>query len=147
MAVPHSPDPYLGYNFFVEWDGIIYAGFQECSGLDTTQDAKEYREGTDPPTVRKIPGLVSYSNISLKRGITNNDELWRWRKKIMDGIVERRNVSIVLLDQQGSERIRWNLTHCWPTTWSAPEMNATTDDIAIESLEFVHEGVTVDKWS
>ena len=147
MAVPHSPDPYLGYNFFVEWDGIIYAGFQECSGLDTTQDAKEYREGTDPPTVRKIPGLVSYSNISLKRGITNNDELWRWRKKIMDGIVERRNVSIVLLDQQGSEKIRWNLTHCWPTTWSAPEMNATTDDIAIESLEFVHEGVTVDKWS
>ena len=65
----------------------------------------------------------------------------------MDGIVERRNVSIVLLDQQGSEKIRWNLTHCWPTTWSAPEMNATTDDIAIESLEFVHEGVTVDKWS
>ena len=147
MAVPHSPDPYLGYNFFVEWDGIIWAGFQECSGLDTTQDAKEYREGTDPPTVRKIPGLVSYSNISLKRGITYNDELWRWRKKIMDGIVERRNVSIVLLDQQGSEKIRWNLTHCWPTTWSAPEMNATTDDIAIESLEFVHEGVTVDKWS
>ncbi|KST68640.1 phage tail protein [Mastigocoleus testarum] len=147
MAVPHSPDPYLGYNFFVEWDGIIYAGFQECSGLDTTQDAKEYREGTDPPTVRKIPGLVSYSNISLKRGITNNDELWRWRKKIMDGIVERRNVSIVLLDQQGSEKIRWNLTHCWPTTWSAPEMSAMTDDIAIESLEFVHEGVTVDKWS
>lgn len=147
MAVPHSPDPYLGYNFFVEWDGIIYAGFQECSGLDTTQDAKEYREGTDPPTVRKIPGLISYSNISLKRGITNNDELWRWRKKIMDGIVERRNVSIVLLDQQGSEKIRWNLTHCWPTTWSAPDMNATSDDIAIESLEFVHEGVTVDKWS
>ena len=147
MAVPHSPDPYLGYNFFVEWDGIIYAGFQECSGLDSTQDAKEYREGTDPPTVRKIPGLVSYSNISLKRGITNNDELWKWRKKIMDGIVERRNVSIVLLDQQGSEKIRWNLTHCWPTTWSAPDMNATSDDIAIESLEFVHEGVTVDKWS
>lgn len=147
MAVPHSPDPYLGYNFFVEWDGIIWAGFQECSGLDTTQDAKEYREGTDPPTVRKIPGLVSYSNISLKRGITNNDELWRWRKNVMDGTVDRRNVSIVLLDQQGSEKIRWNLTHCWPTTWSAPEMSATTDDIAIESLEFVHEGVTVDKWS
>ena len=147
MAVPHNPDPYLGYNFFVEWDGIIYAGFQECSGLDTTQNATEYREGTDPATVRKIPGLVSYSNISLKRGITNNDELWKWRKNIMDGTVDRRNVSIVLLDQQGSEKIRWNLTHCWPTTWSAPDMNATSDDIAIESLEFVHEGVTVDKWS
>ena len=147
MANPHSPDPYLGYNFFVEWDGIIYAGFQECSGLDTTQNATEYREGMDPATVRKIPGLVSYSNISLKRGITNNDELWKWRKKVMDGTVDRRNVSIVLLDQQGSEKIRWNLTHCWPTTWSAPDMNATSDDIAIESLEFVHEGVTVDKWS
>jgi phage tail-like protein len=147
IRAPHHPDPYAGYNFYVEWNGIIHAGFQECTGLDSTQQAGEYREGTDPLTMRKIPGLVSYSNITLQRGITNNDELWKWRQSIMSGNVERREISIVLLDDQAQEKIRWNLTHCWPTGWNAPDFNATSDDVAIESLELAHEGVTVDQWS
>jgi phage tail-like protein len=144
---PHNPDPYAGYNFYVEWNGIIHAGFRECSGLDATQTPGEYREGTDPLTKRKIPGLVSYSNITLQRGITNNDELWKWREILIKGTAERRNVSIVLLDDTGAEKIRWNLTQCWPTSWKAPSFNATSDELAIESLELAHEGVTVDKWS
>lgn len=144
---PHNPDPYAGYNFYVEWNGIIHAGFRECSGLDSTQKSVEYREGMDPPTMRKIPGLVSYSNITLQRGITNNDELWRWRENVMKGNIDRREVSIVLLNEKAQEKIRWNLTNCWPTSWKAPSLNATTDEVAIESLEFVHEGITVDKWS
>lgn len=144
---PHKPDPYGGYNFYVEWNGIIHAGFRECSGLSSSQRAVEYREGTDPTTVRKIPGLNSYNNITLKRGTTNNGELWQWRQSIMKGNVDRREVSIVILDETGTEKIRWNLTNCWPTTWSAPDLNATSDEVAIETLELVHEGVTVDKWS
>jgi phage tail-like protein len=139
-------DPYQSYNFYVEWDGIIHAGFQECSGLDSSQNSTEYREGTDPSTVRKIPGLVSYSNITLRRGISNNDELWQWRLNLMNGNVDRRNVSIVLLDRTGEEKIRWNLTHCWPTTWSSPDMNSTSDEIAIESLELAHEGIMKVEW-
>jgi phage tail-like protein len=144
---PHNPDPYLGFNFYVEWNGIIHAGFRQCSGLTSSQTASEYREGTDPATMRKLPGLNSYGNITLQRGITNNDELWKWRQNVMKGITDRREVSIVLLDQTGSEKIRWNLTHCWPTTWTAPDLDATTDAAAIETLELVHEGITVDKWS
>lgn len=144
---PHKPDPYLTYNFYVEWNGIIHAGFRECSGLNSTQTAGEYREGTDPLTVRKLPGLITYNNITLKRGTTNNDELWQWRSKIMKGQVERREVSIVLLDDTGKEKIRWNLTNCWPVTWSGPDFNATSNDVAVETLELAHEGISVDKWS
>jgi phage tail-like protein len=144
---PHHPDPYNGYNFYVEWKGIIHAGFQQCSGLDSTQNVGEYREGTDPRTKRKIPGLVSYSNITLQRGITNNSELWKWRENVMNGNSDRREISIVLLDDKAQEKIRWNLTNCWPSSWKAPDFNATSDEVAIESLELTHEGIKVDKWS
>lgn len=144
---PHRPDPYGGYNFFVEWNGIIHAGFQKCSGLDSTQSAGEYREGTDPLTKRKLPGLNTYSNITLERGITNNDELWKWRQNLMQGTADRRDISIVLLNDQGEEKIRWNLSYCWPSSWKAPGLDATADGAAIETLELVHEGITVDKWS
>jgi phage tail-like protein len=144
---PHQPDPYLGFNFYVEWNGIIHAGFRQCSGLTSGQTASDYREGTDPPTMRKLPGLNSYGNVTLQRGITNNDELWKWRNSVMSGQTDRREISIVMLDQTGAEKIRWNLTNCWPTTWTAPDLDATTDAAAIETLELVHEGITVDKWS
>ncbi|MFO5437505.1 MAG: phage tail protein [Dolichospermum sp.] len=142
--VVNTHDPYSGYNFWVEWDGIIHAGFRECSGLTATRAAGTYREGTDKTlTQRQIPGLNSYGNISLKRGITDNQELWKWHKTLQDGTAERRNVSIILADDQGQEKIRWHLENCWPTTWNAPDFNATSDEVAIETLELVHEGITV----
>ncbi len=144
---PHAPDPYGGYNFHVEWDGIVHAGFRECSGLDSTSEAGDYREGTDPLTARKLPGLVTYSNISLGRGISDNDELWKWRQQIAKGIADRRNLSIVLMDDTGAEKIRWNLVNCWPTTWTGPSFDASSGDVAIETLELAHEGVSVDGWS
>ena len=94
-------DPYRGFNFLVEIDGITQAGFQECSGLDASTDPVDYREGADPKHVRKLTGLNKYSPITLKRGITDSDELWKWRKTVIDGKVERRNGSIVLLDEAG----------------------------------------------
>ncbi len=140
-------DPYAGYNFRVEIDGITRAGFQECSGLEASQDAGEYREGTDPGlTMRKLPGLISYSNISLSRGISSDSELWQWRQKIMKGEAERRNLSIVLMDDQGKDVIRWNFRNCWPTSWSGPSLNASADEVAIEAMELAHEGFEVDKW-
>lgn len=147
VKAPHSPDPYMGYNFFVEWNGIIHAGFRECSGLGATRNSQDYREGTDPPTMRKLGGLKTYPNVTLRRGTTNNRELWDWWQANADGVAVRRDISIVVLDHTGEEKIRWNLFHCWPTTWTAPEFNATSEEVAIEALELVHEGLTVDKWS
>ena len=142
MATGKRSDPYRAYNFLVEIDGIARAGFRECSGLDSSQDPVEYREGNEKGlTVRKLPTLVKYSNITLKRGITDDTDLWDWRKKVMDGDVQRKNGSIVLMDDAGNEASRWNFREGWPTKWTGADFNATGTDVAIESLEIAHEGI------
>src|SRR5688572_12112872 len=102
-------DPYAGYNFRVEIDGITRAGFRNCSGLETSQNPGTYREGTDRSLyMRKMPGLVSSPEITLSRGITNDPELWQWRQTVAGGVVDRRNMSIVLVNDTGKDLIRWN---------------------------------------
>jgi phage tail-like protein len=142
MPVGDRKDPYRVYNFRVEIDGITRAGFRECSGLDTSQDAIDYREGTDPLTTRKLPGLVKFSQISLKWGITDDTELWAWRQTAADGKVQRKNGSIILVDDAGQEKMRWNFREGWPTKWTGPTFNATGNEVAIETLEIVHEGIS-----
>ena len=139
--MPDRKDPFRSYNFRVEIDGITRAGFRECSGLDTTQDPIQYREGTDPLTQRKLPGLNTYSNISLKWGITDDAEFWNWRLKAMQGQAERKNGSIVLLDDTGTEKLRWNFTNGWPTKWTGPSLNATGSEVGIETMDIAHEGL------
>jgi phage tail-like protein len=134
-------DPYRGFNFLVEIDGITQAGFQEVSGLDASTDPVDYREGTDPNHVRKLPGLNKYSPITLKRGITDSDELWKWRQTVIDGKAERKNGSIVLTDETGAEKIRWNFSNGWPTKWTGPSFNATSTAVAVETMEITHEEV------
>jgi phage tail-like protein len=134
-------DPYMNFNFLVEIDGINQATFQDCTGLDSTTDPVEYREGGENTTVRKLPGKSTYSNIVLKRGITDSDELWKWRKKIVKGQIERKNGSIVLLDLEGNEKMRWNFVNAWPTKWEGPSFDAKANDVAIETLTLAHEGV------
>jgi phage tail-like protein len=141
MATGDRKDPFRAYNFLVEIDGITRAGFKECSGLDSTQDPIEYRDGGDPIHSRKLPGMVKFSNITLKRGITDDAELWAWRKNVMDGKAERKNGSIILLDDTGAEKLRWNFVNAWPNKWTGPTFNASGNEVAIESLEIAHEGV------
>ena len=132
-------DPFLGFNFLVEIDGITQAGFQECSGLDSQTASVDYREGGDPNHVRKLPGMNSFTPISLKRGITDSDELWKWRLTAVDGKAERRNGSVVLLDDKGTEKLRWNFSNAWPSKWTGPSFSSTGNSIAVETLEITHE--------
>jgi phage tail-like protein len=132
-------DPYRGFNFLVEIDGITQAGFQECSGLDATTDAVDYREGSDPNHVRKLSGLNKFSPITLKRGITDSDELWRWRQQALDGKIERKNGSIILRDAAGDEKLRWNFHAAWCSKWTGPSLNSTSTAVAVESIEITHE--------
>lgn len=141
MATGDRRDPFRSFSFAVELDGIARAGFRECSGLDASQDPIEYREGTEGPTARKLPGLVKYSNITLKWGMTDDHEIWDWRKKAMTGKIERKNGSIVLLDDAGAEKMRWNFREAWPIKWTGPSFNATGNEVAIETLEIAHEGL------
>ncbi len=141
MPTGTRTDPYRGFNFLVEIDGITQAGFQEVGGLDTSTDPIDYREGTDPTHVRKLSGLTKYSPISLKRGITDSDELWKWRETVIGGKTDRKNGSIVLLDETGAEKLRWNFVNAWPSKWTGPAFNSTGNAVAIETLEITHEEV------
>ena len=132
-------DPYRGMNFLVEIDGITQAGFQEASGLDSSTASIDYREGTDPNHVRKLTGLTTFTAVSLKRGVTDSDELWKWRQSVVDGKADRRNGSIVLLDDAGQEKLRWNFINAWPSKWTGPSFNASSAAVAIETLELTHE--------
>jgi phage tail-like protein len=136
-------DPYRGFNFRLEIDGITRAGFRECSGLDATTDPVDYREGNEKGNIaRKLTGLNKHANITLKCGITDDHCLWDWRKTVIDGKTDRKHGSIVLIDETGDgEKVRWNFVYGWPTKWTGPTLNATSNDVAIESIEIVHEGL------
>ena len=134
-------DPYVNFNFRVEIDGIIRAGFQEVSGLDSTIDVIEHREGGDNLTPRKFPGQTKFSNITLKWGMTDDQQLYDWHIAAVTGQVERKNGSVILMSSAGQEVARWNFFKAWPSKWTGPDLNAEGSDLAIETLEIVHEGL------
>lgn len=141
MANGQIVDPYGNYNFLVEIDGITRAAFQECSGFDSTIDVIEHREGNDITTPRKLPGMTKYSNIQLKWGLTDDVMLYNWHREIINGTLERKNGSIVLLGRDGAEVARWNFMRAWPTKYDGPDLNAEGNDVAVEMIELVHEGI------
>lgn len=145
MPTGERNDPYRTFNFRVEIDGLEVAAFSECSGLGSDGDVVEYREGTDLPlTPRKLMGLRKYSNITLKRGYTTNADLWTWYGNITNGIADRRNGAVVLMDEARNDVMRWNFENAWPNKIEAPGFNATGNEVAIESVELVHEGLALE---
>ena len=143
MPTGERRDPFKNHRFLVEIDGITQAGFREVAIPESAQDPVDYRNGNEPPTVRKLPGLVKYGNVSLKWGVTDSLDLYTWRKQVEDGKVgkARKNMAIVLLNDEGQESARWEFTAAWPTKYDAPDLNATANEIAIETLEIAHEGL------
>ncbi len=132
-------DPYGAFNFLVEIDGVTVAGFSEVGGLSTETDVIEYRTGATDITVTKLPGLKKFTNISLKRGFTASDELWNWRKAVMDGQTQRQSGAVVLLDEGRERAIRWAFYEAWPAKWEGPALNGQTSEVAIETLEIACE--------
>lgn len=142
MATPPimRVDPLHGFNFRVEIDKTSVASFRECGGLTATTDSVDYREGKDVSlNPRKLPALSKVTNITLKRGWTTNQDLWKWYKNILNGVPDRRNGAIVLQDEQHNDVLRWNFENGWICKWEGPAMNATSNDVAIESIEICHE--------
>jgi phage tail-like protein len=144
MATSQRDDPYKVFNFLVEIDNVTRAFFKQVSGLGSETAVIEYRAGDKLDTVRKLPGLTTYANIVLRRGITQDAELWNWRKTVVDGQVERRNGSIVLLDDALDPVVRWNFRNGWICKWEGPALNASANEVAIETIEIAHEGLELD---
>lgn len=138
-------DPFRNFNFLVVLDGVddALAHFTECSGLGSTTEVIEYREGGDNTTVRKLPGKTSFSDITLKYGMTGSTALWEWRQQIIDGTVALKNGSVVVYDLDNrSEVARWHFVRAWPTKWEGPAFTAKGNDIAVDTLVLAHEGIT-----
>jgi phage tail-like protein len=132
-------DPYSAFNFLVEIDGVTVAGFSEAAGLSTETDIIEYRNGNENITVRKLPGLKKFANITLTRGMTADRALWDWRKRVEDGRTERQPGSIVLLDEARQEALRWNFREGWPSKLEGPSFNGRNNETALEKLEIAVE--------
>lgn len=135
--------PYKKYNYKVLIDNKEEAGFSEVSAPDITSDPVEYREGNMAGvTPGKQPGILKYSNVTLKRGTTDSKVFVDWMKDIQNGKATRKTVVITLMDDEMKEVASWQLTKAWPTKYTAPDFNATSNEVAIESLELVTEGIT-----
>ncbi|KQC04780.1 MAG: phage tail protein [Methanoculleus sp. SDB] len=142
MPTGSRKDPYRQYRFRVEIDGITQAGFSEVTFGDSTTEAVEYREGNELPVVRKLTGLTKFANITLKWGITDSMDIYNWRQQIIDTGAEkaRKNISIILIDEAGKDKARWDIHSAWPIKYDPPDFSAKGSEVAIEALEIVHEG-------
>lgn len=127
-------DPYKNFRFLLEIDGITQAGFSDCSGFGSNVEVVEYREGGEAPTVRKLPGKTSYPDITLKWGITDSRDLYDWHLSAINGNLVRKNGSIILQDDLGQEKVRWNFFTAWPSQYDGPDLSAKGNDVAIDTL-------------
>lgn len=139
MATGALIDPFMNFNFRVEIDGLTVAAFHECSGLESAIDVVEHREGGG--AIRKLPGNTKFANIVLKRGVTDNRELYDLHVKCLEGVIERKSGSIILMNRADQEVTRWNFVQAWPAKWVGPSLTAEGNDVAIETLELAHEGI------
>ncbi|MCM1495497.1 MAG: phage tail protein [Bacteroides sp.] len=137
MAYPHGK-----FRYIVELEGLELGGFSEVSGFDASIDVMEYREGDKVQTPMKIPGLKKYGNITLKQGVADKDALYKWMETGFEKDVNRQTVTITLLDINGEPAASWQVINAWPTKYTAPDFNATASEIAVETLELAHEGMT-----
>jgi phage tail-like protein len=136
-------NPLVSFHFAIEVQGVIKGYFTECSGLGSEHEVIEHKVVTNKgqEVVMKIPGRLKWENIVLKRGITNNMDIWDWRKQVEDGKVDsaRHDGSVVMYDQQLTEIARWNFERGWPTKVTGPQPKADSNEIGVEELTITHE--------
>lgn len=140
-AMPNRVFDHIGsYNFKVEIEGVTVGAFMEVNGLESVTEVLETNDGNDL-NIRKRPGRTTYSNIVLRRGFTNSDELWNWRKIVANGDIERRSGSIILCNDKGDEIMRYNFFEAWPCRWKTSPLNAQNRSVLVEEIEIVVEKI------
>ncbi|MBI9044430.1 MAG: phage tail protein [Anaerolineaceae bacterium] len=142
MVAINRTDPYKTFNFLVEIESLVVGGFSEVSGLQAEIDVKKFREGGLNEYIHQKPGPANYpSNLVLKRGLADLVTMWDWYMEVAQGIIIRENGSIVLRDDTGKETWRWNFIQAYPVRWIGPNLRASTAEVAVETLELVHNGL------
>lgn len=137
-------DPLVSAWFGVEFQGQIVGAFRECTGLGSENEVVEYKASGEKGkyVIKKVPGRLKWNNITLKRGITDAMDMWKWRRLVEQGNMSeaRKNGAITMHNQQGDEIARWEFHFAWPSKLTGPSANAANNEVAIEELEITHEG-------
>lgn len=137
-------DPLVSAWFGVEFQGGVVGAFRECTGLGSENEVVEYKASGPKGQyiIKKVPGRMTWNNITLKRGITDSMDMWDWRKLVEEGKIDdaRKNGSIVMFNQEGTAVARWNFVNAWPSKLTGPTANAGSNEVGIEELEITHEG-------
>jgi phage tail-like protein len=136
--------PLPKFHFQVEWGGT-QIGFTEVSGLDVETEVIEYRHGASPEYSKiKMPGLHKFSNITMKRGTFKSDnEYYNWYNTVKLNTIERRDITIKLLDENHEPVVTWKVINAWPVKVQSTDLKADGNEVAIESIELAHEGLTI----
>lgn len=135
-------DPFLGHNFIVEIQGLIAAGFQSVSGLNSSTGVKEVWEGGQNDGAHMIPERTTYEPLELKKGLTDFDMMWSWYQDVVSGKFKRRNGTIYLLAHSDIPVMYWNFKKAFPSKWTGPSLNAEQSTVAAMSVTLVHEGLS-----
>lgn len=137
--------PLPKFYFQVKWDSEEVA-FQEVHGLDTEAQAIEYRHGNSKDFSNIVmPGLKKFSPVTMKRGVfVKDNKFWDWYNEIQMNVIKRRPVTISLLDEQGNPTMVWTLKNAWPTKIIGTDLKSNANEVAIETLEIRHEGLTIE---
>lgn len=140
-----TEDPLLGFNFLLELEEGIAGYFTECSGIGSEHEIVEHKvvDKQGHEIVRKIPGRLKWQDISLKRGITSNMQIWSWRDDALKGDMKtaRKNCTITMLDRNYTPVAVWHFMNAWPSKVAGPSLKADSNEFGVEEVTIVHEGM------
>ncbi|HYN44627.1 MAG TPA: phage tail protein [Candidatus Limnocylindrales bacterium] len=141
MTTGVKPYPYSNFRFRVEIAGITIAQVSEITGLQAETETEPYEEGGVNDFVHQLPKRTKYQHITLKRGITDLDEMWKWYQEVVEGSFKRKNGSIILMDSAGNDKWLWNFTSAYPVKWTGPDLKADSNTVAFETIVLAHNGI------
>jgi len=140
-----SEDPLVGFNYMLELEGAVAGYFTECGGIGSEHEIIEHKvvDKQGHEIVRKIPGRLKFQDVTLKRGITSDMQIWKWRDDIIKGDVKtaRKNVTITMLDRTYQPVAIWHFNNAWPSKVSGPQLKSDDNSFGVEELTIVHEGM------
>jgi phage tail-like protein len=139
-----AEDPLVSSWFGIEFQGQVQGAFRECTGLGSENEVVEYKASGEKGdfVIHKVPGRMKWNNITLKRGITNQMDMWKWRALVERGEIDkaRANGTITMFNGEGKAIAKWDFVRAWPSKLTGPSANATNNEVGIEELEIAHEG-------
>ncbi len=143
--MPSREDPLVGFKFGLEISGKLTGYFTSVSGIGSESEVIEHKIVSEKgeTIIQKLPGRMTWTEVSLKRGVTSNIDIWNWRKLVVDGKVDdaRTNCSIIAYDQTMKEIARWNFENAWPSKVVGPELDSSSTNYMLEDVTIVHEGM------